>query len=707
MAQQYKKMKINSVYNFSPIVCNVFYPQWEPIISHDVPYCDGVSGSIELEIEAKSPIYIGGEEGRFPNAKGKFFIPGSSIKGEIRNVLEILSYSRLDIYNDVKYSVRDFTNRNPHYRASKFSSVLGGWLSKTIEGYKIEYCTEKPGRIGHDQLGTKFNSRYSTIGFEKSAKDKYATLHNDSKIEFVDFEIKSFQKLKDYYGRKIYGLGGNKKGYIVSTGQPSLSTSEKDGKPTGKKFEFVFWDKTDKTEEFKNQDNGEPHPIIKTFLFAYLDHDPKNQTEDWGFWKNHLKNFRRVPVFITEEKGKINHFGLSMAYKLPYDKSTGDVLNEMYKTTLGNGIDLATRIFGTINGDKLKGRVFFGHGFSKGPCKELPERNLILSSPKPTFYPFYIQQKTKAAYSIYNDGILAGRKRYPVHKKFINHDLKPSNLTSPLKPLDSGTRFTSKIVFHNLKKVELGALISSLSFHLQKDKYHSIGMAKPFGYGKCALKIKKMVIDNEVFEENILEKKVELLEVFENAMLTHDPKWLKSDSIKELMAMASEGESDDSLKYPIMTMDSENDFVKIKLARESLKPYSSISNFQLTQISIESIKESIAAQKKEENEQIAVMQKAELDKKMQLESFFYNAIGSVENLEFDKLKLMETETKAVIITLVPKKALVLFENEIIECQFVVEKGFNIDKLKNGDIINTIITQVSNSKRTINMIKMIN
>ena len=72
-------------------------------------------------------------------------------------------------------------------------------------------------------------------------------------------------------------------------------------------------------------------------------------------------------------------------------------------------------------------------------------------------------------------------ERYLIIKTF-NQDvahLSP-NVKTVIKPLGSDSEFTCKIRFHNLRKTELGALLSAITFHGNHDKfYHLIGMAKP------------------------------------------------------------------------------------------------------------------------------------------------------------------------------------------------------------------------------------
>ena len=118
---------IKAPYNFVPFNKEVVSPHWIDRISHDIPFEDGLSGSIELKLTAKSPIFvrdgIGQAEAKriyhnnsqqkahtFSRFGDQYFIPGTSIKGMIRNVLEILSFgSMVNKVNDNKYALRDLS----------------------------------------------------------------------------------------------------------------------------------------------------------------------------------------------------------------------------------------------------------------------------------------------------------------------------------------------------------------------------------------------------------------------------------------------------------------------------------------------------------------------------------------------------------------------------------------------------------------------
>ena len=107
---------ITAPYNFVPLNKEVYTPYWADLVSHDIPFEDGESGEIDITITAKSPIFIKDSKNKeeFCNHNGQYYIPSSSIKGMVRNVLEIMSFSKLreEVFDDNTYAVRDLSKSN-------------------------------------------------------------------------------------------------------------------------------------------------------------------------------------------------------------------------------------------------------------------------------------------------------------------------------------------------------------------------------------------------------------------------------------------------------------------------------------------------------------------------------------------------------------------------------------------------------------------
>ena len=207
------------------------------------------------------------------------------------------------------------------------------------------------------------------------------------------------------------------------------------------------------------------------------------------------------------------HMGLSYLYKLPYPKKIKDYVYEEHKK---GDWDLTECVFGyTENKESLRGRVAFGNAFAVS-AQEQDMLRPYCGSPKPTYYPIYLSQSGTKGYleskerkyvtMLDSKAKLKGWKRYPVKSigdVQTRFDDVPENQiqnTNPFIPLCAGTEFTASIYYHNLKKEELGALLSALE--LKGNRFHSIGFGKPLGYGAIKIEIVGVSdVDRAYFDE--------------------------------------------------------------------------------------------------------------------------------------------------------------------------------------------------------------
>jgi len=579
-------MNVKSVYNFvpAPKESEVFKPGWADKVSHDIPFEDGESGEIELTLTAKTPIFIRNGHSKqdaenntkryqefsnvVRNGKKEYFIPGSSLKGMFRNVLEIMSFSRMKQISDDRYSFRDLTRNSLYMKSYKSSEVKAGWLTQDSNGdWMIEEC-EELAFIHHKELKNK-KIPFRDLFLNKQPKEKTA----EYKYKLVDDS-----KMKAIFSTYTKELFGNvtrkmakyddkgKEGVLVFTGQSSKRKEYTDRqgkqKASGKIHEFVFF-KAEKPNYLTVSEK-----MQKDFKFIYLDHDKQNISKDWRFWRGKLENGKKVPVFfIKKSDGTVKHFGLSFMYKLPFDQSIHETLP--IKDYTNKGKDLSEVIFGdTTKDNALKGRVFISHAFSEN-AEQGDKKREILAGPKASYFPFYVDQiGKKKEYKTYmdKDSELRGFKRYPIQNASNSGDYdekqnKNDKVFSAFYPLKEGAVFSSKIRFNNLRKSEIGALLSAISFHgNEKKSYHSLGSAKPFGYGQ--LSVSDIKVSKEMrFSFN------EYLSEFEQMM---GGEWLGSKQLIELITISQQ--SDVSLEYP----DNPKTFVEYKNEGYTLKNYSEI-----------------------------------------------------------------------------------------------------------------------------------
>lgn len=539
-------------YNFIPVQNNFFEADWASSISHDIPYSDGISGEIHIDFEAVSPIIIKeGKSNNFVNFDSKPFIPATSLKGMVRNVLEILSLSKIStLTKDDRYSMRDLSPYNKDYTIKKnLNDVKPGLLIQLNGNFYVIEC-EKYERISYKELEELIDEPGigSRIKKSSSVKEKYKII-----------EEKPFYENEE-----------DSDWVLVLT-----------GKMFNKKAEYGF----------KLPEIIEPIPIsekvVKNFRFIY---EKETESASWKFWKSKIHDFESIPtkseltkricfapVFFIKEKKEIKHFGLTFLYREPYQNSIHELIPKKHLEKTKS--DLADTIFGSAVNESFKGRVSFSHAFIKDFRIE-QEREIILGSPKPTFFPFYLEQDTKENYSTFSNANakISGWKRYLSHNNIENQIFsnQNENIRTKIRPLGVGCKFTSVVRFHNLRELELGALLSALTFHNNQEKcVHLIGMAKPLGYGKIRLNNLKLKCSKAGYEPKALMAKFEK-KICDKLFEGNFDKWSKS--VIKLFEYAQQTSNSKIIRYPKAF----NEFKNIKNMKLNINDFSpKLSSFHL------------------------------------------------------------------------------------------------------------------------------
>jgi len=682
---------IRAPFNFVPLSEKVFFPDWADSVSHDIPFEDSQSGSIDITITAKSPIFIRDHEKKeefcqyiYPNGEKQYYIPATSVKGMVRNVLEIMSFSKMSIYNDDTYAVRDLRNRDLYMSQMTPDNIFCGWLKKTDDGYIIEDCG-KPGRIKHEEIDKIVNvnfaknfkeyqfkndlknkSKNPTNEFIKTAKYKYGLLKGKNLVE----NFKQLPANNKVDKREIYVQDSSGKiGKIVLTGQASGRKDK--GKLDAKIYEFIFFKKIS-TLDIETK-------VFKKFKFAYFDGE-SNASEDWKWRKKQLDNKEKIPVFFQKDAdGNVKHLGLSYLYKLPYKHSVKD---GVYNSHDNEKLDLSETIFGCINEkNSLKGRVQFSHFKVDGKAEEDVEKNEILGTPRASYYPIYVKQNPNNLFTTFmdDDFSIAGWKRYPIQcgtrsypAPTDKHGNVNKKVATTFTPLKSGVVFKGKLRYHNLKKSELGALLSALTFHNTDECYHNIGMAKPLGYGKIKLEVKNIEVK-------------EYLKAFELKINEQIENWHNQKQLLELLTMATEQKDVDTKIWKYMSLTQFTDHKK-RGQEDYLYPYSEFDKISRTTVktllsydelkSLKQIQEELKEQLRleEERREAEELLKAEEEK---------------ESLEKEKMERLEREKEEAKIELFNNKLEgILDELEKEEANLQVVQNF-IEKYPNYEKVEEI------------------
>ena len=530
-------------YTFVPFADKVYLldDKEKAMLSHDIPFENSLSGYICVDFESVTPFCVCGEKGNNTNISGQYFIPGTSIKGMIRNVFEIITMSnaRNGIANK-RYSMRDLRNSAYELKAANHPQK-SGFLVQINGKTFIHPCTNE--KCSYKEI----ERDEGTSGLKdcRSVKDKYAKLQSP----IVEYEDGSFTM------------------WFFS------------GFMNNKKHEYLF----DIPKAFNNLIPLKENEY-QDFIFI---HEKENENASWKFWKRKLKNYKSVedikkdgyrgivPCFFrtkTDDEGKVcvKDLGFSFLYRQPYQKKVHDFLPSTYNQ---EGIDMAQSVFGYVEGaESLKGRVQFETTFIESATEQRPQ-TFILGSPKPTYYPFYLaQDNQEKLHTYFSDSThLSGYKRYLIQQKASLGQIPQSKVTKTFVPLSANTKFVAKIHFHNLRDYELGALIAAISFcNQQSSCYHSLGIAKPYGYGK--LKVNNISVSLRDGQKTGDYYQAFISKICDKVHLKGEKEYL--DSLSYLFKVAS-GRYDyqKSIRYPQMN---DKEFETIKNQKLSLSDFSPI-----------------------------------------------------------------------------------------------------------------------------------
>lgn len=557
--------KITAPYNFVPTNANV---QIVTPPSQDHPWRDGLCGALNLEVVAETPMFIRGTDpnGALPyKTPDGYALPGTSLRGMLRSTLEIASFSRLGPVNDDRYGFRDLQNRALYgqYMADIVNGqptplVSAGWLRKAdkfndlirnrdgapdatvavievCDFAKVEY------RFIERELWSK--TARIRIGDRAAAPDRYAAIgvrSSDGEIpRLKEMTVPLSRELLRPHNAEVKGQrrageirisnekGDKVTGRLVLTGQPSPynpNAPKRPGAGNPKHHDFLFYGplrdtlpvslRTFRDFEFVHRSDAERHGIRVT------------PNAEWGFWRAAFEKGHAVPVFLLQNRdGTLRAFGLAMMFRLAYALSIGEAVKNMQPIQNGKHRDFSTApdfaeaLFGRVNRNQAipsyKGRVSVGLAKTADKPALMREVIAVLGTPKPTFYPNYIEN------SAHDEGYgtpmppgglvngeyrtlmnpearLRGWKRY-VPQEAIAQPPLPEKASDKVKtrfqPLPAGTRFQAKIRVHNLRPHELGALLWATDFGGHAQARHVLGMARSLGYGRARLAVTGAELD--------------------------------------------------------------------------------------------------------------------------------------------------------------------------------------------------------------------
>jgi len=589
---------LGSPYNFVPLSPFILRPDWAAQVSHDHPFADGVSGDLSIELKAHSPLCIGGQQTAssadnpaqvyfYRTPDGKLAIPGTSLKGMLRNVLAIAGFGHFRQVQDKRLGVRDISRADNFYsKQMNQSQVYSGWLQFVNGSWQLTPCQRHYVRIHHTDIIRCFGIRESEWLDSKnqSAIEKLV----EGPLQKIRFDIQSY---KYDCKEEAHNVGRceheaehehehEHEAYLVITGQPGKGFKDK----SGKKREFLFAAPGDETQRVS-------HGVMADFMLIHED------SKEWTFWRQRVAQLSPgIPVFFHYDTQKqVKSLGLARMYRLAYEHSLHEAIRHTQPGHIDdNAPDLADLLFGQLDleGGSLRGRVGIETALLNGESATSRTAATVLNTPKPTFYPAYVRQKASGDYKTLmdQDAELAGWKRYPLRERY---DITMPSLNSKveanrkvqvqLETLPMGSTFSGRIHMHNLRLCELGALLWVLDFGARSAHHHSLGTGKPLGFGQVSLTLTRASLRlNQTTPASDDELLAAARVAFHDMMNTSwraatgsaDANWEESEQVQQLLAMTDPAVSP-PLTQPLVYPEEPKAFADAKKRDENwrLLPY--------------------------------------------------------------------------------------------------------------------------------------
>jgi CRISPR-associated protein (TIGR03986 family) len=497
------------------------------------------------EKEKRAPFCTDDPEGlpeRQVEGRGAPMIPGSSLRGMLRTLVEIVGYGKMKWVNAtpaITYRAVAAPREDPlaePYRAviGAFSrNVRAGYLEKGSDGCWHVWPAERPKDRGWPDESAYLKVKEKDI-LSGAITDFYRFNSPDYLPEYylVSFGIKIITGMR---GRRaiVHQIGDESaqyehKGVLVCSGNmmetviPDQSSQQKKHESPRRNHALVLPKKR----------NAKPLTISRELADAYCNSLTPFQKDDlWG--KSESGQPQGVledgaPVFFVAHGERVDWFGHTPNFRIPAlapdsvgKKEKVATSNDFVPQLLRGGADpdFAEAIFGWAGekiGDEASMREQCASRVSVSDARFAGAKSGVWYSPNPitpatlagpkvtTFQHYLVQDRDlghdpddrkRLAHFIHHDTTeIRGHKLYwhkgetPPIEATADERKKESQMTRII-PLRPGVKFEFRIHFENLRREELGALAWALFLPGEPGKTyrHKIGLGKPLGLGAVAV----------------------------------------------------------------------------------------------------------------------------------------------------------------------------------------------------------------------------
>lgn len=502
------------------------------IINHDKFYDNLNTGYIEYEIEVITPLHVSSgknsdrekaadsedisdkERQFFKDPQGRYAIPGNTIRGMTRFNASIFSFASV-INEEIKK--HDIANQRFYYRtfASSDKNMREWYKDKTglrvITENGFTHTALEKVQAGYIR---KHGDGYIIIPAVKMGSKSYTPIHEfdlrNRDIKGINYLYQPGLKKEDYKNKEELK---NKRNFdyrpyiakIKYNTDGNRAIIDENGKFTGYLVNSNYIDgKVHHYLIFEEDRSSQEINVTREQAELYKDDmeytQKQNANSDRAIKRYEYyelpKGDEVKPVFYIKENDTL-FFGFTPYLRLPADGGIYDGIPETHRNYSGR--DFVDSIFGWQN---FRTKVSFTDALCESQNVSVYKYQMVLGQPKPSWYKGYIKQGKKDSLESYCSANfeIRGRKFYWMKNSADNEAMKLSlppadkhdKISTIIYCCKEGTKFAGKVRFENLSDEELGLLIYSLK-QGDTEGYFNIGMGKPYGLGKCKIKINRLI----------------------------------------------------------------------------------------------------------------------------------------------------------------------------------------------------------------------
>lgn len=512
--------KFINPYTFVPISDKE--PQRIKFEDLDLDISDKLDGWIECTLETKSSVFVPNTTRTFEYGFNEFFsyddlsgrkkedipkenpkyprIPGSEIRGMVRNMYEQLTDSCLSVIDD----------KNVPIKRSAKPKKAGVWDRETDKLYKAERKA-----IGKEKLNELFDN-------VNKQSDKKSITGTELFVKCNASNYVKYCSLQDFEeAQRGFALKGE---YFPKKSNESIIVS----------------DLVDEECTLTQQDKDRFQAVLDRY-----DKKTKNGNEYDDYKNAYNSNIRYLPVFYEKVEDKL-YLAPAMMTKEVFENTISEILErnhfKHHACNSNTGFCPACRLFGTIADKKsLASRLrFTDTEVFENVEFDVPRFIPVLGTPKYSSTEFYLKKPKDSKAAMWNydyytvnkkgdKGIeklatykakLKGRKVYwqgadklknernlDAQKLFEKGNQSKTGknnikIRSAGRALMAGAKTKFKVYFEDISEEELAALLYSLT--LGNDCNHRIGRGKPYGMGAVKVNIEKLNLRTYSFEDGKL-----------------------------------------------------------------------------------------------------------------------------------------------------------------------------------------------------------